>query len=145
MNTPGITSPVTAASIPTIRSIQLTNLALLAVSAALLMYFVSRAAAIGCLVGGGVVIANMLLLAVLGRFALSAARQSGGISTLGLIALPLKIALVVGLIYVVFARIHIDGLGFALGVLTQVTAIIIETGRTSLRKNRTNSGIPEES
>ena len=27
----------------------------------------------------------------------------------------------VGLIYVVFAHIHIDGLGFALGVLTQVT------------------------
>ncbi len=145
MSSPEIASPLPPASIPTIRSIQLTNLALLAVSVALLMYFVSRAAAIGCLVGGGVVIANMFLLSALGWVVLSAARQSGGISTLGLIALPLKIALVVGLIYVVFARIHIDGLGFALGVLTQVTAIIIETGRTSLRKNRTNSGIPEES
>ena len=81
MRSPEETSPVPPASMPTIRSIQLTNLALLAVSAALLMYFVSRAAAIGCLVGGGVVIANMLLLAVLGRFALSAARQSGGVST----------------------------------------------------------------
>jgi hypothetical protein len=129
---------------PTIRSIQVTNLALLAVSVALLMYFVSRAAAIGCLVGGGVVVANMFLLAALGRFALSAARQRGGVSRLGLLALPLKIALLVGLIYLVFARVHIDGLGFATGVLTQVTAIIIETGRMSLRKNRTVSGIPEE-
>jgi hypothetical protein len=145
MSSPEVTSTVPPASIPSIRSIQTTNLALLAVSAGLLMYFVSRAAAVGCLVGGGVVIANMLLLAVLGRFALSAARHRGGVSPLGLIALPLKIALVVGLIYVVFAHIHIDGLGFALGVLTQVTAIIIETGRTSFRKNRTNSGIPEES
>jgi hypothetical protein len=145
MSSPEISAPALPSSIPTIRSIQLTNLALLAVSAALLMYFVSRAAAIGCLVGGGVVIVNMLLLAALCRFALSAARQSGGVSRLGLIALPLKIVLVIGLIYLVFARIHLDGLGFALGVLTQVTAIIIETGRTSLRKNRTNSGIPEGS
>jgi len=52
--------------------------------------------------------------------------------------------LMIGLIYVAFAHIHIDGLGFALGVLTQVTAIIIETGRTSLRRNRNQSGIPEE-
>jgi hypothetical protein len=145
MTAPEVTSRVPPVSMPTIRSIQLMNIALLAVSSLLLMYFVSRAAAIGCLVGGAVVIANMFLLAALGRVVLSAARQSGGVSSLGLIALPLKLALVVGLIYVVFARIHIDGLGFALGVLTQVTAIIIETGRTSFRKNRTGSGIPEES
>jgi len=129
---------------PTIRSIQLTNLALVFIAAAVMACFVSPAAAVGCLLGGGLVIANMFLLAALGRFALSAARQSGGVSRIGLAALPAKIALMVGLIYVVFAHIHIDGLGFALGVLTQVTAIIIETGRTSLRKNRTNSGMPEE-
>jgi hypothetical protein len=144
MSPPEITSSVPIAPMPTLRSIQLTNFALVLASAALMAYFVSRAAAIGCLVGGGVVIANMLLLAVLGRFALSAARQGGGVSRLGLIALPLKVVLVVGLIYVVFARIHIDGLGFATGVLTQMTAIIIETGRTNFRKNRTDSGMPEE-
>ena len=129
---------------PTIRSIQLTNIVLVFVSAAMMAYFVSFAAAIGCLIGGAIVVANLFLLAALGRFALSAAQQSGGASRLGLAALPLKVALVAVLIYVVFARVHIDGLGFALGVLTQVTAIIIETGRTSFRKNRTDSGIPEE-
>jgi hypothetical protein len=144
MTAPEITSPVPAASTPTIRSIQLTNLVLVFISAGLMAYFVSSAAAVGCLIGGAVVVANMFLLAVLGRFALSSAKQSGGVNKLGLAALPLKVALVAGLIYVVFARIHIDGLGFALGVLTQVTAIIIETGRTSFRKNRTDSGIPEE-
>jgi hypothetical protein len=131
-------------AIPTIRSIQATNLVLVAMSAGLLAYFVSSAAAIGCLVGGVVVLANMFLLAALGSFALSAARRTGGVSRLGLFALPLKVALVAALMYVVFAHIHIDGLGFALGVLTQVTAIIIETGRTSFRKNRTDSAISEE-
>jgi hypothetical protein len=129
---------------PTIRSIQLTNVALVLVAATAMACFVSPAAGIGCLLGGGFVIVNLFLLAALGRFALAAARQSGGVSKLGLAALPVKIALMVGLIYVVFVRIHIDGLGFALGVLTQVTAIIIETGRTSLRKYRTDSGMPEE-
>ncbi len=129
---------------PTIRSIQLTNLALVFVAAAALACFVSATAAIGCLLGGAVVVANLFLLAALGRYALAAARNSGGVSKLGMAALPVKIALMVGLIYVVFARVHIDGLGFALGVLTQVTAIIIETGRTSMRRNRTQSGIPEE-
>lgn len=129
---------------PTIRSIQFTNLVLVFVAAGAMAYFVSTSAAIGCLLGGAVVVANLFLLAAIGRFALAAARESGGVSKVGLAALPAKIALMVGLIYVAFARIHIDGLGFALGVLTQVTAIIIETGRTSLRKNRTDSGIPEE-
>ena len=129
---------------PTIRSIQLTNLVLVFVASGVLAVFVSNGAAIGCLVGGAVVVANLFLLAVLGRFALAAARNSGGVSRIGLAALPAKVVLVVGLIYVVFARVHIDGLGFALGVLTQVTAIIIETGRTSIRKNRNQSGIPEE-
>jgi hypothetical protein len=129
---------------PTIRSIQFTNLVLVFVAAGALGVLVSTGAAVGCLVGGAVMVANMFLLAALGRFALAAARNRGGVSKVGLAALPAKIALMIGLIYVVFARIHIDGLGFALGVLTQATAIIIETGRTSLRKNRTQSGIGEE-
>jgi hypothetical protein len=139
-----MTSAEMISGVPTIRTIQATNLALVAVSAGLLAYFVSSAAAIGCLVGGAVVIVNMFLLGALGRLALSAAQKSGGATWLGIAALPLKLLLFVGLVYIVFARIHLDGLGFALGVLTQVTAIIIETGRTSFRKHGTDSGIPEE-
>jgi len=121
-------------AIPTLRSIQVTNVALVAVSAGLLAGFVSSAAAIGCLVGGAVVVVNMFLLAAIGRFALSSAERSGGATRLGAAALPLKLLLFVGLIYVAFTRVHLDGLGFALGVLTQVTAIIIQTGRVALRK-----------
>jgi hypothetical protein len=122
------------AGVPTIRSIQAINLALVAVSAGLLDYFVSSAAAIGCLVGGAVVVVNMFLLAALGRLALSSAERSGGVTWLGMVALPLKLLIFVALVYVVFARIHLDGLGFALGVLTQVSAIIIQTGRLALSR-----------
>jgi len=128
---------------PTIRSIQITNLALVFISAGVLAYFVSDAAAIGCLIGGAVVLGNMFLLAALGRFALASAERHGGATRLGMAALPLKLLLFAGLIYAVFEKIHIDGLGFALGVLTQVTAIIIETGRTSLRA-KADSPIREE-
>ena len=128
---------------PTLRSIQITNLVLVFISAGLLDYFVSNAAAIGCLIGGAVVVGNMFLLAALGRFALASAGKNGGATRLGMAALPLKLLLFAGLIYAVFAQIHIDGLGFALGVLTQVSAIIIETGRASLRA-KTDSPVPEE-
>ena len=47
-------------------------------------------------------------------------------------AIPLKMLIVVGLVFLVFRRTNIDGVGFALGVLTQMTAAIIETGRASL-------------
>ena len=129
---------------PTIRSIQLTNLVLMLVGAAALAHFVSASAAIGCLLGGGFVIVNLFLLAGMAGFALAAARRSGGANKIGLAAVPLKIALMIGLIYALFARIHIDGLGFAVGVLTQVTAIIIETGRASLRKSVARTVVSEE-
>jgi len=129
---------------PTIRSIQMTNLVLVMAAAAAMAYLVSISAAIGCLLGGGFVIVNLFLLAGMAGFALAAARRSGGLNKMGLAAVPLKIALMIGLIYALFARIHIDGVGFALGVLTQVTAIIIETARTSMRKHQTGAIVPEE-
>jgi hypothetical protein len=49
------------------------------------------------------------------------------------LAIPLKMLLVLGLVYLLFTQTKIDGLGFGLGVLTQMTAAIIETGRASLR------------
>ncbi len=121
-------------NMPTIGAIQRTNVILVAITAALLAYFVSPQAAFGCILGGAVVIANLFALAILGRVALAVA--SGGASSaarLGTLAIPLKLFLVVGLIYLVFTHAHIDGLGFGFGVLTQMTAIIIETGRASLR------------
>ncbi len=121
-------------NLPTIGAIQRTNVILVAITALLLAYFVSQQAAIGCLLGGAVVIANLFALAILGRLALAVA--SGGASAgakLGTLAIPLKLFILVALVYLVFTHAHIDGMGFGLGVLTQMTAIIIETGRAVVR------------
>lgn len=121
-------------AVPTIAAIQRTNVLLVALTAAVLAYFVSTNAAIGCMLGGAVVIANLWVLAALGRLVLAAAGAgiSGNAARLGAAAIPLKLLIVVGLVYLVFARAHIDGFGFGFGVLTQLAAIIIETGRASL-------------
>jgi hypothetical protein len=111
------------------------NVILVATTAIVLFYFDSTTAALGCLLGGAVVIANLWLLSLIGAAILSAAGAgiSGAAARFGAMAIPLKMLIVVGLIYLLFKRVHIDGLGFALGVLTQMTAAIIETGRASRR------------
>jgi len=121
------------ANVPAIAAIQRTNAVLIALSSVLLGAFYSPQAALGCILGGAVVMANLFALAIIGRLALAVA--SGGASSaakLATLAIPLKLFAVIGLIYLVFTHVHIDGLGFGFGVLTQMTAIIIETARTSL-------------
>jgi hypothetical protein len=121
--------------IPTIPAIQRTNAILVAVTSIVLFYFDSTAAAIGCLIGGAIVIVNLWVLSLLGAAILAAAGAgvSGAAAKFGVMAIPLKMLIVVGLVWLIFKRTHVDGVGFALGVLTQMTAAIIETGRASLR------------
>jgi hypothetical protein len=121
--------------IPTIPAIQRTNAILVAVTSIVLFYFDSTAAAIGCLIGGAIVIVNLWVLSLLGAAILAAAGAgvSGAAAKFGVMAIPLKMLIVVGLVSLIFKRTHVDGVGFALGVLTQMTAAIIETGRASLR------------
>jgi hypothetical protein len=121
-------------AIPTIEGIQRMNAAFIAVSAATLLAFASRDAAVGCLVGGAVVMVNFWVLAILGRTLLVAVAGRGGAGAkLGALAIPLKLFIFAGLIYLLAMRVHIDALGFGFGVLTQMAAIIIETGRVSMR------------
>ena len=126
---------VSSWSVPTISSIQRTNVVLVAISAATLVLFSTAQSAIGCLLGGVVVIANLWILAALGRVILAAsgAGISKGAARVGALAIPMKLFIVVGLVYLVFAHAGVDGMGFAIGVLTQMAAIIIETGRASVR------------
>jgi len=104
-------------------------------TASILALFASMTIAIGCLLGGAVVIANLWILSALGGLLLAAssAGLSGGAARLGVLAIPMKLFITVGLVYLVFSRARIDGMGFGVGVLTQMAAIIIETGRASLR------------
>lgn len=122
-------------AIPTLAQIQRVNAILLAAAGLLLLMLVSPAASLSCLVGGSFVIANLFVLGWLGRLMLAAAARRGG-SALGVIAMPLKLLLVGGLIYLVFARTGIDAFGFGVGVATQLVAVIIETCRASIRRRR---------
>ncbi len=119
--------------IPGLGAIQRTNAVLVVATALVLARFLSRAAAVGCLLGGAVVIGNLFLLALMGRVALAAAGTGSRAARLGAVAIPLKLLLVIGLVYLVFTRAHVDGLGFGAGILTQLAATIIETGRAALR------------
>ncbi|HUY26462.1 MAG TPA: hypothetical protein VMV27_03495 [Candidatus Binataceae bacterium] len=122
-------------AVPTIAAIQRTNVVLVALAAGALGYWLSISAAVGCLLGGAVVIANLWILAALGALVIAAAGAgiSGAAARLGAAAIPLKLFILAGLVYLVFTRAHIDGMGFGFGVLTQMAAIIIETGRASLK------------
>ena len=76
-------------------------------------------------------IVNLFLLAFLARLLLASAAGGAG-GALGAVALPLKLIIIAGLVYVVLFRSGIDGVGFALGVFTQLVAVLIETGRANL-------------
>jgi small-conductance mechanosensitive channel len=114
--------------LPSLSGIQRTSLLLLAFASVALQLTVSTDASVGCLIGGAVVIANLFILSLIGRL-LSAGAAAGSGSKLGAIAIPLKLLLAAVLVYAVFARFKIDAIGFAVGVSTQVIAILIETAR----------------
>jgi len=120
-------------AIPTIASIQRTNFILVVVSSAILALFASPQMAVGCMLGGTVVIANLWILSALGGLLLAASSAgiSGGVAKIGALAIPLKLFIIVGLVYLIFSRTRVNGAGFGVGVLTQMAAIIIETGRAS--------------
>lgn len=121
--------------IPSIAAIQRTNVIVIAFLAAFLTYLVSFQTALGCLFGGTVVVGNLFVLAAVGKLVLAVA--AGGATTwrirLAAIVFPLKLLVLAGLVYLLFAHAKIDGAGFAVGILTQLIATIIETGRAWLR------------
>lgn len=94
---------------------------------------VSPAAALGCAVGGAIMIVNFFLLTFVGRWIIAVATQSGGANRLGIVAAPLKLLFIVTVVAWLLSRTNINVPGFVLGVLTQPGAIFIETWRVSAR------------
>ena len=121
-------------TLPALGAIQRTNLIVACLASLALLEFRSPAAAISCLLGASVVIANLFLLAFLGRLLLASAAGGAG-GALGAVALPLKLIMIAGLVYVVLFRSGIDGVGFAIGVFTQLVAVLIETTRANLSQS----------
>jgi hypothetical protein len=118
-------------TLPALVAIQRTNIIVACMASLALLEFRSSASAISCLLGASVVVANLFLLAFLGRMLLASA-AGGASGALGAVALPLKLIMIAGLVYVVLFRTGIDGVGFAIGVFTQLVAVLIETARANL-------------
>lgn len=117
-------------TVPTIAGIQRAA-AILTIVAALTMLAVdSTAAALGCVAGGALMIANLYVLVVAGK-ALVGLAQGGGAARIGVVLAPLKLLLLMGVVYLLVTRLRIDLMGFLLGSLTQLVAVFIETGRVS--------------
>ena len=121
-------------TVPTIAGIQRVT-AVMAGALSLLLFVVaaSPAAAVGCAVGGAMMIVNLFLLTFVGRWIVAVATQSGGASRLGIVAAPLKLLFIVTVAALLLSRTDISVPGFVLGVLTQPGAIFIETWRVSAR------------
>jgi hypothetical protein len=122
--------------VPTIAGIQGATAVMTAALSLLLLATVSPAAALGCAVGGAVMIANLFLLAFLGRWIIAIATQSGGANRLGIVAAPLKLLFIVTVVAWLLSRTTINVPGFVLGLLTQLGAIFVETWRVSARTAR---------
>ena len=119
-------------TVPTIAGIQRVAAILTIIAALTMLALVSTPAAVGCLVGGALMIANLALLAVAGKAVVGLA-QGGGAGRIGVVLAPLKLLLLMAVVYLLVTRIRIDLMGFLAGSLTQLVAVFIETGRVSMR------------
>ncbi len=122
-------------TVPSIGGIQCATAAITAVLSLILFATGSAGPAVGCAVGGAVMIANLFLLTFVGRWIVAAAGHSGGASRLGIIAAPLKLLFIVTVVALLLSRTRINVPGFVLGFLTQPGAVFIETLRVSWRES----------
>lgn len=105
----------------------------------------SPSLAVGCAVGGAVMIANLFLLTFVGRWMLALAAHTGGAHRMGIIAAPLKLLFIVTVVALLFSLTSLNAPGFVLGALTQPGAIFIETWRVSARPPGGEAGRQEGS
>ncbi|MBF6568472.1 MAG: hypothetical protein IVW54_06310 [Candidatus Binataceae bacterium] len=134
---------MTIRRLPTIAGIERTNAVLAGAIAAVVWWYGTPAAAVGVMCGAVVMMLDLLALAAIARTLLAVARGTGGAGVLGALAAPLKLLLIIGLVYILLTRAHLNLLGFGLGILTQPVAIMIETGRLITRSPLLGSTDPE--
>jgi hypothetical protein len=119
-------------TVPTISGIQRTTAIIGGIATVMLAIFASPAAALSCAVAAVLMIANLFLLAIVGR-AIIAMAQGGTGNKAAVILAPMKLFLFVAVVYILIAYTHLNLLGFMLGGLTQIVAIFIETWHASAR------------
>jgi len=121
--------------VPTIEGIQRTTalVALAAATAILIAAF--PGAALGCLLGAGLMMLNLYVLSLIAKLVIAIAQRHGGATLLGLLAAPLKLLLLFAAVYLLIGWGRVNVLGFVAGSLTQLAAIFIEIWRVSARRN----------
>ena|SRR5216683_8070756 len=125
-----------SSQVPSIAAIQRTTAIVLIATAGVVLVAASPASALGCLIGGALMIMNLYVLNLIGRAIVSIARQEGGASVLGLIAAPLKMLILAGIVYLVIESGRVNIAGFIAGSLTQFAAIFIEIWRAAKWNSR---------
>ena len=119
-------------NLPTIAGIQCVTAILATLVALTLAITLSSATGVASLLGAAVMMVNLYLLAILGRFILGLA-ECGGSAALGGVLAPLKMVLIIGVVYLIISSGRVNLTGFAIGLLTQLLAVLIETWRVSVR------------
>lgn len=121
-------------TVPTIAGIQRMT-AIMGGVLTLVLYVLTRssAMALGCAVGVAVMIANLYLLTMVGRWMVALAERKGGVHRMGVVAGPLKLLFIITVVALLFSLTNLNAPGFMLGALTQPGAIFIETWRVSTR------------
>ncbi len=89
--------------------------------------------AFGAITGSTFMIVNFFLLAIVGRAMLAMSSESGGLSWLGILLIPIKLLFFIGVSYLIVRRLEVNLGAFIAGVLTQPAAILIEVWRTAPR------------
>ncbi len=119
-------------AVPTVEAIQRTTVIVAILAALVLLIEASSRSAVSCIVGAGLMVANLTALSWIARTMFALARRAGGATTLGLIAAPLKMLMLVAITFLIVESGRLTVAGFIAGTLTQFAAIFIEVGRASI-------------
>ncbi|MGA2409822.1 MAG: hypothetical protein ABSG46_05460 [Candidatus Binataceae bacterium] len=120
-------------TLPTVAGIQRATIIVAAIVALALALTVSFAAALSTVLGAAVMMVNLYLLAILGRWILALGDQGGAGGALGMVLAPFKMVLIIGAVYLLISSGRVNLPGFGAGLLTQFAAVFIETWRVSAR------------
>jgi hypothetical protein len=119
-------------AVPTVEAIQRTTVVIAILAAGGFLIEASPRSAVSCIVGAGLMVANLTALSWIVRTIFAHARRAGGATKLGLIAAPLKMLLLAGVTFLIVESGRLNVAGFIAGTLTQFAAIFIEVGRASI-------------
>jgi small-conductance mechanosensitive channel len=115
-------------AVPTVGAIQRTTIVVAVLAAAFLLIEASPVSAVSCILGAALMVANLFALSWIVQTMFALARQAGGATAAGLIVAPMKMLLLVGIVFLIVESGRVNIMSFVAGTLTQFVAIFIEVG-----------------